>query len=108
MQYLVAAGRFGEHWRHRGDGGGLWLVGGLLWLLLVAAVVAGVVYLLLRASGRAPGRDGRAAGGSTPDVAVTELRLRYARGEVSRDDYLRTAADLGVSLPDDRPPAPSS
>ena len=33
------------------------------------------------------------------DPALTEARMRYARGELSRDDYLRIAADLGGALP---------
>jgi hypothetical protein len=29
------------------------------------------------------------------DPVITELRLRYARGEIARDEYLQRAADLG-------------
>ena len=33
------------------------------------------------------------------DPALNEARLRYARGEISRDDYLRIATDLSGQAP---------
>ena len=42
---------------------------------------------------------------SRTDEAIAHLRMRYARGEIGRDEYLRTATDLGVSLPPDTPSA---
>jgi uncharacterized membrane protein len=38
---------------------------------------------------------------STPpdDPAISQLRMRYAQGEISRDDYVRIASDLGVVVP---------
>jgi hypothetical protein len=94
-------GRFGHH---HGDG---WFpfVGFFGLLLLALAVVA--VVLVFR--GR---RDhARPLGGPVPplspfgphapraDDALNHLRLRYARGEVSRDDFMRMSADLGAPLP---------
>ncbi|MDP8954119.1 MAG: hypothetical protein M3N37_04230 [Actinomycetota bacterium] len=32
------------------------------------------------------------------DEALAPLRLRYARGEISRDEYLQVAADLGAPV----------
>jgi uncharacterized membrane protein len=108
--------RFGRH-----GGGGWFPFMGILGLLLVALAV---VALVLAFRGR---RDHlhRGTGGPgvpvpphTPgwaaapraDDAVNQLRLRYARGEVSRDDYLRISADLGAPLPAEpfpsAPPAP--
>lgn len=105
MGYLAEAGWLGNQWRY-GHGGGWWAVGALLWLLVLAAAVAGVVFLALRASGRPIGGGRPAPAGPAVDPAASELRLRYARGEVGRDEYLRTAADLGVAVPDE--PAPPS
>jgi uncharacterized membrane protein len=78
----------------------------LLFLGLIAALVL-IAYALWRArpalgSGPVPPR---ATGG---DAAVAELRLRYARGDIERDDYLRRAADLGdtTALLPPSPPSP--
>ena len=32
------------------------------------------------------------------DAALTALRMRYASGEINRDEYVRVASDLGVTL----------
>lgn len=89
------------HLAQRGEG--WWLVGSLLQLLLLGAIVVLAVLVAQRLIGRSAGRADRtdavapapAATGPVPDEALIQLRLRYARGEVSREDYLRTAADLG-------------
>lgn len=40
------------------------------------------------------------------DPALGELRLRYARGEVTRDEYLQRLTDLGgVAPPSESPPS---
>jgi uncharacterized membrane protein len=39
------------------------------------------------------------------DPALAELRLRYARGEIDRDQYLVRATDLGEIVPVTPPPA---
>jgi putative membrane protein len=41
-----------------------------------------------------------------PDPAVDELRIRYARGEVTREDFLTRGRDLGEDLSAEVPPAP--
>ena len=41
------------------------------------------------------------------DTALAHLRIRYARGEVDRDTFLRTAADLGAPVMDTEPPRPA-
>jgi hypothetical protein len=43
------------------------------------------------------------AGPPVHDAALEQLRLRYARGEVSRTDYLQAATDLGGRPPDLQP-----
>ncbi len=100
MLLLDHGARLGHH-APRGEG--WWLVGALLQLLLLGAIVVLAVLVGQRLMGRAAGRADRtdnvpaapAATAPVPDEALTQLRLRYARGEVSREEYLRTAADLG-------------
>jgi uncharacterized membrane protein len=62
-------------------------------LLIAAFLVLGLVWLLRRL----PSRDAGGAPAVAPEVvdpAVAELRMRYARGEVDRDTYVRSIADL--------------
>jgi putative membrane protein len=56
------------------------------WVLLIALVV-----LLVRGT-RTPARDSRGA-------AVRVLEERYARGEITREDFLERRAVLGGSSP---------
>jgi uncharacterized membrane protein len=66
-------------------------------LLLLALLVAGVVWLVRRLA-PAPAQAVVPAAGPaaalTGDPAVATLRMRYARGEVSREDFQHTLADL--------------
>ena len=72
----------------------------LLLVLVIAALVVGVVALVRMRRLPAP----RLQAGSWPtqvprvDPALTELRLRYARGELSWEDYAQRAANLGFSV----------
>ena len=101
-------------WHGGGHAAGLhWIIPLIILLLLIG----GIVWLIVRGSCRSG-----AAAGPPPfnwpvpppggrlhrpgDPALTALRLRYARGEVSRDDYLRIAADLGDVDALSRTPAP--
>src|SRR5262245_1249819 len=66
-------------------------------LLVVALLGRGTVWLVRRLSPMPPAGAVGAAGipaAASFDPAVSELRMRYARGEVARDDYLSTMADL--------------
>lgn len=68
---------------------------GLLAVVLTVAFWVLVGYLLLRLLRRSPGRGGRS---TSSGVAV--LEERYARGEITRDEYLeRRAVLLGESPP---------
>jgi hypothetical protein len=40
------------------------------------------------------------------DAALQQLRLRYARGELTRTDFLQAATDLGAPMPPPSPPDP--
>ena len=84
-----------------------WWVTNFLWLLLMGALVALAVALALRLVDRLP-TGGGSGGPERPafDPALNELRMRYARGEVSRDEYLRAASDLGAPISPPESPVP--
>jgi hypothetical protein len=79
-----------------------WWNGPVHLLLFVAALtllVLGIVWLvrtLSQSSRTASVEPPSSALGAAPvlDPALAELRLRYARGDVDRDTYLRSFADL--------------
>ena len=82
---------------HHG-GGHPWF--GFLLLVLLAAGVTLAALTLWRAY-RPGATVVTAAPPSAPprDPALAELRLRYARGEIDRDEYLQRATDLGDLVP---------
>lgn len=70
-------------------GMGLWmLVWGVVAIVVLALAVVGVVWLVQRVAGHA------SSGSPLTDPAETELRRRYAAGEISRDEYLQSERDL--------------
>lgn len=78
---------------HMYDGGWMWWgpFHGILSLLLLAAVVVGVVFLIRwlwhGPAAQPPTRGSR-------KEALELLDLRYARGEIDREDYLQRKKDL--------------
>jgi putative membrane protein len=87
------------------DGGPHWL--GLVPLVMIAVVIGVIVWAVIRLT-----RGGHVAfvGGSGPtqprtDAALEELRLRYARGEMTREDYGDRLHDL-TGGPGARPSEP--
>ncbi len=64
------------------------LFGGVFWVVLLALIVAAVVWFG-RHNGH-PGRTGRSA-------ALDILEGRYAHGEIERDEYLQKKRDLSGS-----------
>jgi putative membrane protein len=75
---------YGHGWMMNGWGsmGG---VGFIFWLLILAAVIAGVVWFVR--SQPLAGRDRRLTG-------LEVLEERYARGEINREEYLQKKRDL--------------
>jgi len=75
--------------------------GHLLGLLLFAALIGVAIWAVLRiTSDRATIAAATAARVVPPtpvDPALQELRVRYARGDISREDYLERGADLGLA-----------
>ena len=71
----------------------------VLWLLLLVlfvALVALAIYTLMRLS---RGGTPPAMAVAGPDAAVESVRMRYARGEIDRDEFVRVSTDLGAPPP---------
>jgi uncharacterized membrane protein len=91
---------FPQESHHHGGHWAFWLVP-LFFFLLFSATFLWVV--LQTRGGRTWARPVQA---QASDAALEELRLRYARGEVTRDEFLATEADLrGVTPPPPAAPA---
>jgi uncharacterized membrane protein len=93
---------------HNGAGGFHWAIFALL-LLLVLLVFAQLMLTMWRPRFAGPRRWG---GGHRPGGAPwggvdpgAIARMRYARGEISRDEYVQLAQDLGGE-PSPEAPAP--
>jgi putative membrane protein len=104
-----------EFFRHGGEGA-TWQRG-LFALLIVIAVVGALVLLARMWLASRPTHTLGHGGPPPPNAALAELDLRYARGEVSREEYLQRRADLlghiappppgpGPAAPPGAPPAP--
>lgn len=89
--------RMGRDMMRDGMMNGWWGVWGILWVLIalgvLALLIAGVVWLVhsMATGGRGRPPSPGAGGGSTRDI----LDVRYARGEIDRDEYVRARQDLG-------------
>jgi putative membrane protein len=75
-----------------GGGTGAWI---LLWIFLGLAVMAagGVLAARALATRRKPGPP-QIPGGDAVREAKDALKLRYAHGEISREDYLQGKVEL--------------
>jgi putative membrane protein len=80
-----------------------WVLATVRRFVAVLLVIAAIVYLV-RAFLLVRARTPRAAP-PFRSPGLDELDVRYARGEVTRDEYLQRRADLGGIAP---PPAPAS
>jgi putative membrane protein len=71
-------------------------------MVVVTALAALVAYLVVRITSGRLNVQPAVVPTAPPiqDAALAQLRLRYARGEISRTDYLQAAADLGAPAPD--------
>lgn len=72
-----------------GDAGGFWVLGGLL--LLVGCVVL-VVWAVNTVSGRDHARPSSSQGAPPLDI----LRERFARGEISEQEFEQAKKTLGI------------
>ncbi len=74
--------------------------------VIAAAIIAAVVYIAIRLLRHLATPRHRAP---LVSPAVTELELRYARGEIDRADYLARRADLtGMYSAPPAPPPPAT
>lgn len=81
----------------------------IFWALLVAALVWLVVWLV-RSPHHGVLHDHHPTPHQQADTALQETRMRYARGEMTREEFLQISTDLGGSplLPPEPPPAPQT
>jgi uncharacterized membrane protein len=101
IQYMPA-----HHW-----------IAGIVILMMFVVLVGVIVWAVIRITRTDAAKRGPALSGPPPppmapaapapasaeDAALTALRMRYARGEIDRDEYVRVASDLGVTLPPEAP-----
>jgi uncharacterized membrane protein len=89
-----------------GDGGWHGVVAWLIPVLFLLVLAGLVIFIVLRLAGqRQPALAPAPAGWfptrtSRADQALDHVRLRYARGEISREEFLQTSADLGAAAPE--------
>ena len=72
-------------------GWGGWMMapfGMIIWVLVLALMVAGIVWLLRALTRQSSDNIGRRS------PALDALEERYARGEISRDEYLEKRRDI--------------
>jgi putative membrane protein len=85
-------------------GGGFGILAAIFWLLVIAGVVVLIVWGIRQLSGSGHGH--RAAGPGTAagqpggqDEACEIARVRYAKGEITREQYAEICHGLGVPGP---------
>jgi putative membrane protein len=78
------------------DRGGLWF---FRWapVLLMLVLIGVAVWAVLRSTGRGPAMASVPA--TRADPALEELRHRYARGEINREEFVQRSHDLGDRSP---------
>jgi len=84
------------------------ILGDLVPLLFLVALIAFGIWAVHRITDQ---NRMQAAGVGEPasaalDGALQELRLRYARGDLDRDEYVQRFRDLGGEGPEPTPPSP--
>ena len=93
-----------EHGRFGYDAGHI-----VLLIAILAVLALGAIWLIASMRRNAmPATSAAPARAAASDGALAEARLRYARGQMSRDEYLQTAADLeGRTWVEPQPEPPS-
>lgn len=83
------------------------IIDDLVPLLFLVALVAFGIWAVRRITDqtRIPAGVGPPASAAA-DGALEELRLRYARGDLDRDEYLQRFRDLSGEGPEPAPPSP--
>lgn len=76
------------------DPGGMWmfwisaLIGFLFTIALLVLAILAIIWLVRQLTRQSGG------GGGSADLVMRELELRYARGEIDRETFLKTRKDL--------------
>ena len=81
----------------------------IFWALLLTAIVALVVWAVNASRHGGLLHEHPAPPRSSTDVALHEARMRYARGEMTRDEFLQVSTDLGgpATVPSGPPEPPA-
>jgi putative membrane protein len=91
-----------------GPSGGWHILGGILPMLLFLLLIAVGIWAVIRvtSANRAQLAGATAAPMPRLDPALEELRLQYARGDVSREEFVQRSRDLGATVPEPEEPPP--
>jgi uncharacterized membrane protein len=92
-----------EHVDRFGHDGWWWWTGTLLPFLFFLILIGVGIWAIVRFTSRVPAPAGPALP-THADQALAEVRLRYARGEIDREEFVRRSHDLGGSVPPAEPP----
>jgi putative membrane protein len=84
------------------------ILGGVLPFLFFLILIGVAVWAIVRVT--SANRAQLAGAGVAPmprsDPALEELRLQYARGDVSREEFVQRSRDLGATVPEPEEPPP--
>src|SRR6266478_1041653 len=95
-RFPMDRGPFGGPGFRRELGGGYGVAHVIVTIAFIVVLVALAVWLITLIRRNTQGHHAAAMAGPRPmDNALTEARMRYARGEMSRDQYVQIAMDLG-------------
>jgi uncharacterized membrane protein len=92
-------GPWGGHGMMRGGGLGLGLLGGFLMLLLFIAIIALVVWLIVKLVRSTPGTPAQSTPQpqiQQPDPVLETLRRRLAEGAITTQEFDELRQKLGV------------
>lgn len=91
----LVASHVGPEW---GDGPWWWVLGWFVLPVLLAVLGCVAIWLVTRASYDRPRAPTSGPGWASPapssDPAPEQVRLRYARGEIDRDEFLNLSREL--------------
>ncbi len=71
---------------------GIWMIGCLLFLVVVVAVIGGIIWLVTTQTRGTTTPTALPSQTSTLDV----LKMRYAKGEITKEQFEEMRRDLGV------------
>ncbi len=66
----------------------------VFWILIILVIVWGIRWLLRNVNGVTSAASSATGSRATADDPKRLLQLRYARGEITREEYLQMLADL--------------